>query len=182
MMQSLAVFALSGLVAGCGFHLRSTGDLKLPESLASAHVDARLLDSRLQNMMLDAWESAGGRQAEPDSDSPRLILFKEKIDREILSVSSADAKVSEYLLRYRLGFRMLDKNRQILAQDRYIKLRRSYTFDANSVLAKEREQEWLLEQLRLEAVRRIVHEVARLETTKRETDMPEAGQEVREEL
>ena len=91
-------------------------------------------------------------------DAPAVVLSGEQVETRVASVSTTTAKASEYLLLYSAGFR-LDGPRPIAAQT--IRLQRSFSFNPTQVLAREQQQQELLQDMRRDAARQIVRRLAR---------------------
>lgn len=153
------------LLSACGFHLRGTQTLALPPELTPLHVKIRgqvaASDPLLRLMQAELQGMAGAALAAADKPAAELVLYNERLEQRVLSVSPSSAKVTEYLLIYRLSFKVLDPGRRELVAPQTIHLQRDYTFDSLSVLAKEHESIVLRDQIRREAVQLIVQRLAR---------------------
>lgn len=117
----------------------------------------------LRNLIAGQWRQAGGVISESDH-IPVLTIDSERVIRRVLSVSPADAKVSEYSLKYVLSFTLTgSKNKKPLISQK-IHLQRQYTVDAINVLAKEHEQSWLTDLMRKQAIRQVVRKISHIDT------------------
>lgn len=159
----LLLFLISVLPA-CGFHLRGAGQYALPASLASLQV--ALENNQQENhplliAMKNALQTQAGVRIEDKGEAPQLILYGEKSDSQVLSVSSAN-KADEYLLRYEVSFRLADKNGRPLADAQTVKLQRDHAFDRLNVLSAEREEQELRREMQRDAVQQILRRLARM--------------------
>ncbi len=153
-----------GLLSGCGFHLRGTG--QYPMSPAFTTLRVMVEGNQLQNdpllaEMKNALRTQTDIKIEDAGDAPLLLLFGEKTDNQVLSVSST-AKVSQYLLRYEVSFRLVGKDNKPLSEPQTIMLQRDYTFDRLNVLAMERQSTDLQRELQRDAVQQILRRLSRI--------------------
>ncbi|BAU47179.1 lipoprotein [Sulfurifustis variabilis] len=157
---ALVLAALAALNA-CGFHLRGTGGAALPESLAMLRVTmpGRGTDDPTLVAVRRAFTAAGASLTEA-AEAPTLVLHDERVETQVISVSTVTAKANEYRLRYGLSFRLDRGGTATVPQT--VRLVREYTFDPTQILAKEQEERELLREMQSEAAQQIVRRVARL--------------------
>ena len=96
---TLFLFACLPL-ASCGFHLRGTGKVEFPPMLSTLRVMVE--NNQQQNdpllvAMKNALRTQTDVQIEDTGDAPLLVLYGERSDSQVLSVSST-GKADEYLL------------------------------------------------------------------------------------
>ena len=157
-------FFLSAILAGCGFHLRGQGKAGLSAELSVLRV--RTIGENVPgNELRREVERALNVQADvriaPEAENgiPVLTLYDEQSNSRVLSYDE-DRNVSEFLLRYRVEFDVRDAAGEKIVGRQTIILQRDYTFDRLNVLAKEREEQELREQMRKEAVQQIIRRLA----------------------
>jgi LPS-assembly lipoprotein len=101
------------------------------------------------------------------SDTPEqaeviLQIVNELQEKQILSLSGG-GRVSEYLLRYRVSFRLTDsKNREHIPASEIV-LRRDYSYSDDQTLAREFDEAQLYRDMRNDAVGQLLR---RLQSTK----------------
>jgi LPS-assembly lipoprotein len=110
--------------------------------------------------MQNALRTQAGATVPDSGEVPLLTLSGERFDSQVLSVG-ATGRVSEYLLKYELSFRLTDAAGQELAALQTIRLQRDYRFDPLNVLAKEREEQELKRDLQRDGVQQILRRLAR---------------------
>ena len=169
---SLSSFLFSLLSTGCGFHLRGAGKYEMPPSLATLRVMVE--GNQLQNdpllvAMKNVLRAQTDAQIEDKGDAPVLMLYGERTDNQVLSVSSI-GKVDEYLLKYEVSFRLVGKDGKPLAEPQTVRLQRDYTFDRFNVLAKETEEMNLRSEMRRDAVQQILRRLSRITPTGNHAD------------
>lgn len=155
------------LLVSCGFHLRGTGKYEMAPSLATLRVMVE--GNQLQNdpllvAMKNVLRAQTDAQIEDKGDAPVLMLYGERTDNQVLSVSSI-GKVDEYLLKYEVSFRLIGKDNRPLAEPQTVRLQRDYTFDRFNVLAKETEEMNLRSEMRRDAVQQILRRLSRIGPT-----------------
>jgi LPS-assembly lipoprotein len=163
---SLRTFAVvfSTVLAGCGFHLRGSGTAQtLHESLNELRVSvdgSRAAHDPLLTSVQNALRTQAGVTVVEATDAPQLLLGPESVTSQVLSVGS-NTRVSEYLLKYELSFRLLDGEGKELMASQTVRLERDYRYDPLNVLAKEREEEELKKELRRQAVQNLLRRLSR---------------------
>ncbi|GAB3014929.1 LPS-assembly lipoprotein LptE [Bowmanella dokdonensis] len=146
------------LISACGFHLR--GKDLLDEHFSRLHVASdnphaplvRAFKDRLQRYSVEILATA-------DEQVPTVYLYPERLDRSLLSLF-ATGQVAEYELNYHIRFEVKQPGRD--AQLFEFDLSREYQDDPNAVLAKSRELNLILDELRERASDRIIRQLSRL--------------------
>ena len=144
--------------------MRGENSAVLPEELR--HIKLKIEVSKhaalLNNLFVDKWRQAGGTIS--DSDQVPLVLIDgERVVRHVLSVSPADAKVSEYSLKYVLSFQLKTAGQKEPLFSQKLHLQRQYTVDSFNILAKEHEQVWLTNTMRQQAIDQLVRKISHVE-------------------
>lgn len=173
-MRTLVLFALCSLffallLSGCGFQLRGVEQASLAPELSTLRVvvEGRQPYDPLYQATVEALQSRTGVTiADAAAAVPALVLFGETFERRILAVNASTAKVSEYLLRYRLRFRIEDGQGRELAPPQMIFLEQEYTFDSLNVLAKAREDADLQQFMRQQAVQQLIRRLASIQLSR----------------
>ncbi|WP_296044416.1 LPS assembly lipoprotein LptE [uncultured Alteromonas sp.] len=154
--KTLLILITTLALASCGFHLRS--EKTLPSNTDYLYVQAssqnapliRALESRM-----NVYQINGGAEAEPalKATTITLRLQPEKLDRRLLSVF-ATGQVAEYELIYSVRYTVVFPNGEELKTA--FEVLREYQDDPDQVLAKSRELNLVLSEMRLEAADRII--------------------------
>ena len=153
---SVLTVLVSLLLTGCGFHLR--GDLPLSHfpamhiqserhSELAALVSARLEHNKVQ--LLDSYQQT----------APMLQLLDDTLERRTLSLFP-NGQVAEYELIYKVKYALTMPDGE--PQQYQFEIFRDYQDDPNQALAKAKELELLLAELRQQAANRIMRQLARL--------------------
>ncbi|RUO66557.1 hypothetical protein CWI77_04195 [Pseudidiomarina planktonica] len=148
----MLVLGFSLVLASCGFQLRD--DYQLPASLQQAKLSAPQF-SEFAKVMRERLVLAGVELVE--KDSPVTIrINNDQLDRRTLSLS-ASGQVAEYELIYRVRYELLQEQRE--PQQFELEVYRDYQDDPNFALAKTREREILVGEMREEAARRVLRQL-----------------------
>ena len=152
------------LLLSCGFHLRGTGKVELSSTLATLRVNVE--GNQLQNdpllvAMKNALHTQTNVQIEDSGDAPLLMLYRESLDSQVLTVSST-GKADAYLLKYEVSFRLIDKENKPLSEPQTVRVQRDHAFDRLNVLSKEREEQELWREMQGDAVQQILRRLARI--------------------
>jgi LPS-assembly lipoprotein len=163
--RSTFILIAAGLITGCGFHLRSAPTL--PDNVNTVVIDsarahaplAKALNERLNVYGL----SRSDTHVSDRNQSVNIYLLPENLERRLLSVY-ASGQVAEYELIYNVRYRVLFPDSDpIVAQFEVV---RDYQDDPDQVLAKSRELELVLDEMRTEAadilIRRLSSQAASL--------------------
>jgi LPS-assembly lipoprotein len=144
------------LLSSCGFHLR--GSLPL-ERYPAIFVDAKK-HSELASLLSDQLESNKVKLlTELDPKAPALMLQQDSLERRTLSLFP-NGQVAEYELIYRVKYQLLLPDQDI--QEFQFELTRDYQDDPNLALAKAKELDLLLQELRNQAASRIIRQLNRI--------------------
>ncbi len=150
------------LLNACGFHLYGQQSAKLPASLATLRLSAPAYAPLTVEMRNALKGRAGIRLVEDiDASVATLTLSDEHISSQVQAIDIT-GKVSDYLLNYSVTFSLNAADGKVLLPSQVIKLQREYTFDKLNVLAKAREDEFLRQEMRRDAVQQILRRLANL--------------------
>jgi len=159
MRNLLMMFAVALLLTACGFQLRAAATLPYetlyvaaPKTSAFAIEFKRALGVSSKTRVVD---SAKDAQA-------TLQLINETREKVILSLSGG-GRVREYQLRYRMAYRLLDKNNSELRPPTQIALQRDVSYNDADTLAKESEEALLYRDMQIDAVAQLMRQ---LQTTR----------------
>jgi LPS-assembly lipoprotein len=142
-------------LAGCGFRLRGTADMPF-ETLYLPSADSGIGLDLKRNVQ------AGTRARvvdDPKQAEAILVFSDENREKNILSLTGA-GRVSEFQLRYRVGFRVHDGKGGDYVPQTSIALTRDITFNDTDVLAKETEEQLLFRDMQNDMVQQIMRRLA----------------------
>ena len=139
-------------LAACGFRFR--GDVQLPfDSVFVATGDYNAFSSEVRRFL-----ASGGRTrvVERSQDAQVVLeILSESQQKQILSLS-AGGKVREFALLYSVRFRLSGQDKREWIQPADLSLRREYTFDDRSQLAKENEEANLVREMKNDALKMLL--------------------------
>lgn len=141
-------------LSACGFQLRDNYQLPATlQQLQITSVSSLQLEESLRQRLL----TAGIQLRESTSaDVPQLRVISDKLERRTLSLFES-GQVAEYELLYKVNYEVIRDGQQVL-QDT-IEVARDYQDDPNFALAKTREREMLVAEMRDDAARRLVRKI-----------------------
>ena len=147
------------LLGACGFHLRGESTLHLP--FKTLYIQSANLHTPFVAELKRAVEAAGADVVDsPEAAQLTLHIVTEKMDKKILSLSGA-GRVREYQLNFTISFRADDAAQQERIAPAELVLQRIFSYDDEQVLAKEREELLLQENLRSDAVQQLLRRLNR---------------------
>ena len=150
-LHAVLAGVMAALLAGCGFHLR--GQAQLPfETLCIPGGNSLVVE--LKRNVVAASKT---RLVDSPVDAQAVLGFTQELrDKVILSFNTA-GRVSEYRLRYRVGFRVTDpKGGQVYLPTSEILLTRDVSYSDAQVLAKETEEALLYRDMQSDMVQQIL--------------------------
>lgn len=161
MLLALSALLLALASTACGFHLRGAASATLPPTLSGLQVTmpGLLVDPPLLVEVRNALRAEGVNAA---VQGPTLTLLGEQFSVEVLAIDTT-GRVSDYLLNYALRYRLNDAGGQPLIAPTSIKLQREQSFDRLNVLATEKEQTFLKESMRQQAIAQLLRQLAHWE-------------------
>ncbi|MEW9796734.1 LPS-assembly lipoprotein LptE [Alteromonas sp. CYL-A6] len=147
---------LCSLLAGCGFKLR--GSPALPADIDYIAVQSARPHAPLQRALikrLDVYGLKGGStDGAASATNPVIIqLYPEALERRLLSVYPS-GQVAEYELIFGVNYTVTFNGEQPVTA--YFEVLRDYQDDPDQVLAKSRELDLVLSEMREEAADRIL--------------------------
>lgn len=155
---AIAGFAAAAALAACGFQLRGAATLPYgtlhvaaPRTSPLAIELKRAIAAGSKTRLVD-----NAKQADAT-----LQLVNEAREKVILSLSGG-GRVREYQLRYRMAYRLVDKDNQELRPTTQIALQRDISFNDSDTLAKESEEALLYRDMQADAVNQLLRQLQTL--------------------
>jgi LPS-assembly lipoprotein len=140
---TLALAALT-LLGGCGFHLQ--GRQNLPPVLATAYIEPADSQSNFYFGLRAALRANGTQLLDaPDPKAAYIHILKDGTAERVLTVSALNVQTS-YQLSYSVSVTVSIGEKELMPVEDHSVLR-EYSFDARTLLAKERERDVLSEAL-----------------------------------
>lgn len=157
LFTAISAALLAALIAGCGFQLR--GQASLP--FESLYVSG---SSQFANQLARAVRAGTQTRVtgSPGDAQVTLEIISEQRERSILSLSSG-GRVRELQLRYRVAYRLYDRNKKEYIPSSEIVLKRDLSYNDTDVIAKEQEEGLLYRDMQNDAVQQLVR---RLQATR----------------
>lgn len=153
----LAALAAPVLAAGCGFRLRG------PQKMAfeTVYVGGVGQFSRFGADLRREIEAAGTTRAvsTPGEAEVRLDILSNDRNREILSIAG-DGSVREYQIDRILVYRIRDQAGNELVPPTRLQTRREYDFNDAQIIAKQREEVLLFEDMERDLMQQLVRRLA----------------------
>ncbi|NRD72572.1 hypothetical protein HQQ94_04800 [Shewanella sp. VB17] len=153
------IIALSVLLsAGCGFKLQ--GNYSIPEQLTTLHLSSQDQYSQLTRLVRERLRLNNITLVKESNDTPKLQLITDSLDRTTLSLYPT-GNVAEYELAYHVTFTVTLPEQD--SQQFNVDIKRDYLDDPRTALAKSREMEILLKEMRIQAADQIIQTLATIE-------------------
>jgi LPS-assembly lipoprotein len=149
------IVAVAGLLSACGFHLRGAAQLPYdtlhvaaPRTSAFAVEFRRAVATGSKTRVVD----------NPKEAQASLQLINETREKVILSLSGG-GRVREFQLRYRMSYRLIDKDSHELRPATQITLQRDISYNDTDTLAKESEEALLYRDMQTDAVSQLLRQL-----------------------
>lgn len=154
-----AIMALLILTsAGCGFKLQRS--YQIPDALDHLSLSSSDQYSELTRLVRERLRLNNIEVVDEAKDIPVLHLVTDSLDRSTLSLYPT-GNVAEYELIYLVNFAVTLPGEE--TQPFQVEIRRDYLDDPRTALAKSREMELLVKEMRIQAADRILQSLATLE-------------------
>ncbi|GEB71730.1 LPS-assembly lipoprotein LptE [Pseudoalteromonas carrageenovora] len=155
--NTLALVLMCFVLSSCGFHLKKASSL--PDNLKTLTLKGDDEKSTLFAALKNELKASNVELKPSAKDIAQLYLRKESIERQTLSLFQ-NGQVAEYELAY--GVTYIVKRPGEKAIEKRFELYRNYQDDPDHALAKAKELELLISEIRDQASRRIVRELSQL--------------------
>ncbi len=155
--NGLALVLVCFLLSSCGFHLKKASSL--PNDLKQLTLVGDDQKSALFSYLQSELAMSDVTLVPASKQSAQLYLFKEQLERQTLSLFQ-NGQVAEYELAYSVSY-VVKRPKQKAIEKRF-ELYRNYQDDPDNALAKAKELELLINEIRQQASRRIVRELSQL--------------------
>jgi len=153
-LQNTALLLCFVLLVGCGFKLRTAS--VLPNDLQNLVVTANNPDSQLFAELQKSLALSNINTTDSSSSSAELKLLNDSLTRRTLSLFP-NGQVAEHELIYTVRYQLIrDKQKPITNS---FELTRNYQDDPDNALAKSREMELILNELRAQASNLIIRQL-----------------------
>ena len=149
--RATAAGVIAALLAACGFHLR--GQEQMPFETLYIPGNNPLVVELKRNVAA----ASKTRLVDRPGDAQAVFGFTQELREKVMLSFSAAGRVSEYQLRYRVGFRVTDpKGAQVYLVTSEVMLTRDVSYSDAQVLAKEAEEELLYRDMQSDMVQQIM--------------------------
>jgi LPS-assembly lipoprotein len=151
------------LLSACGFHLRGSANMAMPQALKHMRVvvaDSKLANEPLRLIAANVLQSDTDVLVSDDPGVPVLLLSGELTNVDVIAVNIS-GRASAYTMTYEVMYRVMEAGGRTIVPFQRVRLLRDFTFDPVNVLAKEREEQDLKRSMQREAVQQIVRRLSR---------------------
>jgi LPS-assembly lipoprotein len=154
------LMALLLLVSACGFHLQNRAEL--PAEMQRTRLEIVLPYSEFARRLETHLEQSGVRVVSGLEGAAVLEVPVNESRKEIQSIGD-NARVREFLIRHTVQFRLLDSEGNELIPLQTFEQSRVYSFNEQNILAAEREDEFLRNDLSDSLARMVVRRLGTYE-------------------
>jgi LPS-assembly lipoprotein len=148
----LTLIVLAALAGGCGFKPVAPANVPF-HNLYVVAPDYSSFGAQFKRYVESYSKSR--LASSPEAAQAVLEILSETREKQILSLSTA-GRVSEFLLRYQVTFRVRDKSSRDLVPASTIALERDLTYSDEATLGKENEEVFLYDDMRNEAIQQVL--------------------------
>jgi len=141
------------LVSACGFQLQTRAEL--PPEMQRTRLEVKSPESEFARRLEVHLEQSGVKVVTALGDAAILEVPLNRTRKEIQSIGD-NARVREYLVRHTVQFRLLDSEGKEMIPLQTFEQSRVYKFNEQDILAAERENEFLRDDLADSLARMVV--------------------------
>ncbi|MFY8349769.1 LPS assembly lipoprotein LptE [Pseudoalteromonas sp. SSM20] len=153
-LQNTALLLCFVLLVGCGFKLRTAS--VLPKDLQNLVVTANNPDSQLFAELQKSLALSNINTTDESHASAELKLLNDSLTRRTLSLFP-NGQVAEHELIYTVRYQLIRDQQKPITNS--FELTRNYQDDPDNALAKSREMELILSELRAQASNLIIRQL-----------------------
>jgi len=144
------------LLTACGFQLQTRADL--PPIMQQTRLEINSPYSPFARRLETLLEQNGARIVQSGDDAAILEVPQNRMRKEIQSIGD-NARVREYLIRHTVQFRLMDSGGNEIIPLQTLEQSRVYEFNEQDILAAEREDEFLRNDLSDSLARMVVRRI-----------------------
>ncbi len=157
----LTLLALALLLSSCGFQLRGAANLPYD----TLHVAAAPTSTFATQFRRAVTTGSQTKVVDNPKDAQATLhVIGEAREKSILSLSGG-GRVREYQLRYRVQYRVADRDNKELRAPTTIVLHRDFSFNDNDTLSKESEEALLYRDMQTDAVQQLLRQLQAVRPT-----------------
>ena len=149
----LVLLVMPLLLGGCGFQLQTRAEL--PQEMQLTYLEVQDPYSQFARRLETHLEQSGVQVVTEPEGAALLIVPLNETRKEIQSIGD-NARVREFLIRHMIQFRLLDSDGNELMPLQSFEQSRVYSFNEQDILAAEREDEFLRNDLADSLARMVV--------------------------
>ncbi len=151
--HGLFILTVMLLVSACGFQLQTRAEL--PPEMQRTRLEVKSPESEFARRLEVHLEQSGVKVVTVLGDAAILEVPLNRTRKEIQSIGD-NARVREYLVRHTVQFRLLDSEGKEMIPLQTFEQSRVYKFNEQDILAAERENEFLRDDLADSLARMVV--------------------------
>ena len=159
-LRVLYLLAALALLGGCGFHLQARP--QLPEEMQRTVLEVQDPYSQFARRLQTHLEQSGANVVTSPEGAAVLEVPLNTVRKEIQSIGD-NARVREFLVRHTVQFRLLASDGTELIPLQTFEQSRIYSFNEQDILAAEREDEFLRNDLADSLARMVVRRLGTYE-------------------
>ena len=156
---NLCILLGAMLLGACGFRIQGTGEF--PETLATTYIDTNDRYTVFYRKLRTELEQGGVQVVESPVHSDAVIRIREDESGQTVLTVSARNVPTEYNVFYRVSY-SVDANAEEVLPLQSLDLAQAYTYNANTVLGKNRERDAIQESLAENLVRQVSQQLSLL--------------------
>ncbi|WP_339878269.1 LPS assembly lipoprotein LptE [Pseudidiomarina gelatinasegens] len=152
LLHYIGLVILTTALSGCGFQLRD--NYQLPAAMQAVSVQAPAF-SEFSQVLQRRLSLAGAELVDSAQAGVTIEVLSDQLDRRTLSLSQS-GQVAEYEMIYTVNYQIIQQGSE--PKKMQVEVYRDYQDDPNFALAKTREREVLIREMRDDAARQLLRQ------------------------
>ncbi|RWU12738.1 hypothetical protein EGC76_00495 [Pseudidiomarina gelatinasegens] len=152
LVHYIGLVILTTALSGCGFQLRD--NYQLPAAMQDVSVQAPAF-SEFSQVLQRRLSLAGAELVDSAQAGVTIEVLSDQLDRRTLSLSQS-GQVAEYEMIYTVNYQIIQQGSE--PKKMQVEVYRDYQDDPNFALAKTREREVLIREMRDDAARQLLRQ------------------------
>ncbi len=147
------------LLTACGFHLRGSGGMQVPEEWLQMHLDSNNPNAELSREIYNQFATQGVNWVDRDEANYILRIGPERMSQRNLSLN-AQARASEIELTMRTQFAVLAPDGSVVIQPADATIVKQMENDPSNIVGKTEEARLIRSEMRVEIAQQMLRRIA----------------------
>ncbi|WP_100551311.1 LPS-assembly lipoprotein LptE [Caedibacter taeniospiralis] len=163
-LQLLFILLFTGILYGCGFHLRGWNE-GMPKFMQKIYVSYSGSEFGFINLLNSIITSTGAKLVDSSQNADIIIHIKSATQSRRLVGITGGASSNDYILSYNVGYDILNNKNQVILKDQSNSEQQAYTTNATQQLSNNSQQQLIYNNLQSQVANNIIMQIQSISET-----------------